>query len=117
MTLACLDEVMTTLLTFALAVAARPDPACALMTDANVDPFCSRATRCATGVLALKNFSQLAVIVAAAEPLAAALADVAGADVAGADVPDELAPELLLLPQAAMPTPSTPTSTRSWSVR
>jgi hypothetical protein len=88
-----------------------------LMTDSNIDPFCSSATRVATGVLALKNFSQLAVIWAAAELLGAALADVAGADVAGADVLDELAPELLLLPQAAMPTPSTPTSTRSWSVR
>jgi hypothetical protein len=88
------------------------------MTDANTGPFCSRATRCATGVFALKNFSQLAVMVAAAEPLGAALAEVAGADVAGADaLGDELAPELLLLPQAAMPTPSTPTSTRSWSVR
>jgi hypothetical protein len=86
------------------------------MTDAKADPFCSRATRCATGVFALKNFSQLWVMVAAAED---PVAVVAGADVAGvAALGDGLDPELLLLlPQAARPTPSAPTSTRSWSVR
>ncbi|HEY2126591.1 MAG TPA: hypothetical protein VGH77_05335 [Streptosporangiaceae bacterium] len=106
-------------MTFADAVDARPDPAWDLMMDAKAAPFCSRATRCATGVFALKNFSQLVVMLAAADPLADALAEVAGADVAGVDaLGDELALELLLLlPQAAMPTPSTPTSTTSWSVR
>ncbi len=49
---------------------------------ANAVPFCSRATRCDVGVLELKNFSQFAVICAAAFPVADAddVADVAGDD-------------------------------------
>jgi hypothetical protein len=54
-----------------------------LMAEENELPFCSRATRCDSGVLALKNFSQFAVICAVAElPVEA---DEAGADEAGAD--------------------------------
>ena len=64
---------------------------------ANAVPSCSRVTRCDVGVLALKNFSQFAVICATAAELPEAEAgddagaeeagaDVAGADVAGADV-------------------------------
>ena len=118
MTLAWVDEVTVTLVTLAVAEEARLDPAWARMTEAKTCPFCSRAIRWATGVFGLKNFSQLAVIRVAADPLGAALADVAGADVAGAEVlGDELAPELLLPPQAAMPTASTPTSRGSWSIR
>ena len=74
MTLACVGEVTVTLVTLALAEAARPDPACDLMTDANADPSWSRAIRLATGVFALKNAAQLAAIVfsAAEFPVAAA---------------------------------------------
>ena len=54
-----------------------------LMAEVNELPFCSSATRCDSGVLALKNFSQFAVICAVAElPVEA---DEAGADEAGAD--------------------------------
>jgi hypothetical protein len=54
-----------------------------LMAEENELPFCSRATRCDSGVLALKNFSQFAVICAVAElPVEA---DEAGADEAGAE--------------------------------
>jgi hypothetical protein len=54
-----------------------------LMAEENELPFCSRATRCDSGVLALKNFSQFAVICAVAElPVEA---DEAGAEDAGAD--------------------------------
>jgi hypothetical protein len=57
-----------------------------LMAEENELPFCSRATRCDSGVLALKNFSQFAVICAVAElPVEADEADEAGADEAGAD--------------------------------
>jgi hypothetical protein len=59
-----------------------------LMAEVNELPFCSSATRCDSGVLALKNFSQFAVICAVAElPVEAdeAGADEAGADEAGAD--------------------------------
>jgi hypothetical protein len=40
-----------------------------LMAVANLLPFCSRATFCAVGVLELKNFSQFALIWAAAPEL------------------------------------------------
>jgi hypothetical protein len=54
-----------------------------LMAEENELPFCSSATRSDSGVLALKNFSQFAVICAVAElPVEA---DEAGADEAGAD--------------------------------
>jgi hypothetical protein len=56
-----------------------------LMAEENELPFCSRATRCESGVLALKNFSQFAVICAVAELPADDDADEAGADDAGAD--------------------------------
>ena len=67
------------------------------MAGANALPFCSRAALSEVGVLALKNFSQFAVICATAAELPEAEAgddagaeeagaDVAGADVAGADV-------------------------------
>ena len=59
-----------------------------LMAVANAPPFCSSAARSEVGVLALKNFSQFAVICAVAElPVEAdeAGADEAGADEAGAD--------------------------------
>src|SRR6516225_3415709 len=72
------------------------------MATANAAPFCSRATRSEVGVLALKNFSQFAVICAAAAELPEAGADDAGADDAGTDDAgaDELDEELELL-QAA----------------
>ena len=49
------------------------------MAEENVLPFCSRATFSETGVLELKNFSQFAVISAAA----AELPEAAGADERG----------------------------------
>ena len=55
-------------MTFAVAEAARPLPACDLMIVANFWPSCSRATRLATGVFALKNVVQLAAICDAADP-------------------------------------------------
>jgi hypothetical protein len=74
-----------------------------LMAPANALPFCSRATLSEVGVLALKNFSQFAVISATAAELPEAEdvagADEAGADDAGADA-DEVDDELELL-QAA----------------
>src|SRR5580700_5407147 len=39
------------------------------MAEENELPFCSRATRCESGVLALKNFSQFVVICATAAEL------------------------------------------------
>ena len=61
----------------------------AVMAGAKTVPFCSRATRCAVGVLALKNFSQFAVICAAADTVGEAAAEDAGAEVEGADEPDD----------------------------
>jgi hypothetical protein len=65
------------------------------MAEENEGPFCSRATRCESGVLALKNFSQFVVICAAAAELPEdddeAGAEDAGADEAGAE--DEAADE------------------------
>src|ERR1051326_9515340 len=62
------------------------------MAEENEGPFCSRATRCESGVLELKNFSQFAVICATAdelpEPDDDAGAEDAGADTGGADDDD-----------------------------
>ena len=67
--------IIVTLETCAVASAARPEPAWDLMIEENVDPSCSRLTRFATGVFALKKASQLVVIsfwsAAVAEPAAA----------------------------------------------
>ena len=71
-----------------------------LMADSNAAPFCSSATFSATGVLAAKNFSQFAVICAAAsavDPVPGLLgAAELGADAAldGAAAADDV--ELLL---------------------
>ena len=65
------------------------------MAPANALPFCSRAALSEVGVLALKNFSQFAVISAAAVAVFKddagaddAGAEDAGAEAAGADEPD-----------------------------
>jgi putative membrane protein len=109
---------MVTLVTLAVAVAARPEPAWALMTEANVCPSWRRLIRLATGVFALKNASQFFAIMEAAPELATGLAEVAGADEDGAELGLELAPELELLPlleQAAMPAASAHTSRICWT--
>ena len=122
-TLACDGETTVTLVTFAVAEEARPEPAWDLMTDANVCPSWRRLTRLATGVLGLKNASQFAVIAAVSPALLTGLAEVtgaeevAGADDDGAELGLELAPELeLLLPleHAAMPAASAQTSRICW---
>src|SRR6266851_3917991 len=97
--------VSVTLLTLALASNASGEPACALITEANCDPFCSNAIRCETGVLALKNATQLVLIAAIAPGPLLGSDPVAGAELAGAELlPGALLaggePELLL-PQAA----------------
>ena len=61
------------------------------MAEENEGPFCSRATRCESGVLALKNFSQFVVICAAA----AELPDDAGADETGTADGDPAGVELV----------------------
>jgi hypothetical protein len=74
-----------------------------LMAPENALPFCSRVTLSELGVLELKNFSQFAVICAAAAELPEEGADDAGADDAGAlvaPVDEELEGELEVL-QAA----------------
>jgi hypothetical protein len=58
--------VSVTWVTFADAAVASGEVAWDVITDANCDPFCSSAIRCATGVLALKNFAQLVSIAAVA---------------------------------------------------
>jgi hypothetical protein len=108
---------MVTLVTLAVAEAARPEPAWDLMMDWNVCPSWSRLTRLATGVFALKNVAQFAAIVDAAPELLSGLAEEAGADEDGAELGLELAPELELLPlleQAARPAASAPTSRICW---
>ena len=56
------------------------------MTVANVLPFCTKAAFCDSGVLALKTFSQFAVIWATAAAVSAAVGAIdAGADDAGTD--------------------------------
>src|SRR5258708_30834943 len=108
---------MVTLVTLAVAEAARREPAWDLMMDWNACPSWSRLTRLATGVFALKNVAQFAAIVDAAPELLAGLAEEAGADEDGAELGLELAPELellLLLEQAAKPAASAPTSRICW---
>jgi hypothetical protein len=86
------------------------------MAPANALPFCSRATLSEVGVLALKNFSQFAVISATAEALEDdAGADEAGADDAGADA-DEVDGELELL-QAATASASARASAGATMIR
>src|ERR1700678_1945882 len=109
-------EFTTTLVTLAEIPPARGIWAKALMAEVNLLPFCSRAAFCAGVVLALKNFSQFAVICATAlAPLEAAGADelAAGAEAAGAEAgtgTDELEGDVaadgleLLLLQAATTT-------------
>jgi len=97
------------------------------MAEENELPFCSRATRCESGVLELKNFSQFAVICAAAAELPEeagaeeagaeeAGAEDAGADDAGADEGGEDAPaddeddELELLQAATASTSARPST-------
>ncbi|HEY2574832.1 MAG TPA: hypothetical protein VGI74_00845 [Streptosporangiaceae bacterium] len=63
MTVAWLDVTFDTLLTFAAAPDANGDVDCAAITFWNCDPFSSKATRCAVGVLDAKNFTQFASIV------------------------------------------------------
>jgi hypothetical protein len=71
-----------------------------VMAEENVLPFSSKATRCALGVLALKNFSQFAVICAAAPEVSVADTepgdDAVADDDAGADGVDEPDDELEL---------------------
>jgi hypothetical protein len=71
------------------------------MAVANTLPFCSRETFCAVGVLALKNFSQFAVIWAAAPELDPVL-ELPGAagDEAAAELDEVEADVLELLLQA-----------------
>jgi hypothetical protein len=80
------------LVTLAPIPLARGSWAKALMAEVNLLPFCSRAAFCAGVVLALKNFSQFAVICAAAPELL----ELAGADelAAGAEAAGEEAAEL-----------------------
>src|ERR1700759_546872 len=69
------------------------------MMEAKVEPFCSRLTRLATGVLGLKNATQLALIwdASAAEPPP----DEGAADVGAAELGAELAMPLPLAPLLA----------------
>src|SRR5450631_3022689 len=86
---------MVTLVTFAVAWDASPEPAWPLMTEANTCPFCTRLIRLVTGVLALKKAVQFAAISWAATPPAGAADD--GAELAGAaELDDGLAAGLLL---------------------
>ena len=95
-------EVTVTFWTEALASDARLDEAWARMTDANVDPFCSRLTRFDTGVCGLKNAVQFAAIAfSAEEPEPVEVAD--GAAAAGDDGAELVV--LLLLLHAARPAP------------
>jgi hypothetical protein len=93
------------------------------MAEENELPFCSRATRCESGVLALKNFSQFVVICAAAAELPEeagaeddAGADEAGAEDAAADDEDDEDDELELL-QAATASASARPSTGTRMLR
>lgn len=101
------DVITVTFATFAVAVAARPEPAWDLMIEANVDPSCSRLTRFATGVFALKKASQFAVICCSSADVEVEPEDAdglaAGADDAGVL---GLGAELLLLLQAARARPA-----------
>jgi hypothetical protein len=98
-TSASLDETMPTLRTLAEADLASDELCWAWMIDANWEPSSSRLTRVATGVVAAKNFTQLALMVAAALPVAGDedVGDAAGDEAGGEEL--ELAGGLLL-PQA-----------------
>jgi hypothetical protein len=97
-----------TFVTWALAAAARPPPAWALMIEANCEPSCSRLTRFATGVFGLKKAVQFAAIVFWSPATAVDEEDEDADGAAAADVGGELGVELLLplLPQAAIPPPT-----------
>lgn len=93
--------IIVTLETCAVASAARPEPAWDLMIEENVDPSCSRLTRFATGVFALKKASQLVVISFWSAAVADEPDDVDGL-AAGVEDDDAGGVELLLLlPHAA----------------
>jgi hypothetical protein len=78
-------DVNVTAVTLALIPLASGILLSALMAAANAPPFCSSAVRSAVGVLALKNFSQFAVISATAAALSVADADATAGDEAAAD--------------------------------
>jgi hypothetical protein len=109
-TWACEDVVTVTFVTCAVASDARLDPAWDLMIEEKVDPSCSRLTRFATGVFALKKASQFAAISFWSAETADEPEDVEDADGAAAgDDADGLAAGvelLLLLPHAARPRPT-----------
>lgn len=86
-----------TLLTEALASDARPPLAWALIIEANVDPSCSRLTRCATGVLGLKKATQFAAIAFSAADEEADDVDDADGAAAADDDGTVLGAELVLL--------------------
>ncbi len=83
--MALVAEFTTTAVTLAPAELARPEPACALMTDANFCPFSSSEIFFAAEVWPLKNASQFAVICALALPDAAAPELLDGGELAGAE--------------------------------
>src|SRR5580704_12522614 len=76
------------------------------MADSSAAPFCSSFTFSVTGVLAAKNFSQFALICAAAsavDPVPGLLAAEPGADEEGGALdPEPAAEEVELLLQAAI---------------
>jgi hypothetical protein len=99
--LAWAGDSTVTALTLEVAEEASDEDAWDLMMEANAEPFCSRLIRLATGVLGLKNATQLALIWATAAGLlpegALAAADVGGAAPAEV-VAGALAPALALEP-------------------
>src|SRR5580658_310520 len=102
--------VRVTWVTFADAAVASAEPAWDVIIDENCDPFCRRAIRCATGVLALKNFAQLTSIACVAPVPPAGSDDELAEDVGEAEGLAVLAGLLvdveLLHPVSAMPTVS-----------
>jgi hypothetical protein len=116
-TLAWVADSTVTAFTLEVAEEASADEAWALMMEAKAEPFCSRLTRLATGVLGLKKATQLALIWDAAEPPpddAEGAADEGAAELAAElagplALADGLEPddEPPLLPQAATVTAST----------
>jgi hypothetical protein len=93
--------------------------ACALITEANSEPFCSRLTRWDTGVLEAKNLTQFDAIVAAVPDSPPAGADEVGEDAEGEAGGLELppAPEPELPPQPAASTPIPTASTGATDAR
>jgi hypothetical protein len=97
----------------------------ALMAEANLLPFCSRATRSAVGVLELKNFSQFVVISATAAELdpgpgllgAAELPVAAGEEAAGVLEEEVEADVLELLLHAATVSASARASVGARAIR